>query len=46
MPHFKISSSENAEKSEKMKKKKSSEQKRSEINEAIDSRKNKLQHET
>lgn len=45
MPHFTISSSENAEKSEKMKKK-SSEQKRSEINEAIDSRKNKLQQET
>lgn len=46
MPHFKFSSSENAKKSEKMKKKKCSEQKRSKINEAIDSRKNKLQQET
>lgn len=45
MPHFKFSSSENAEKSEKMKKK-CSEQERSEINEAIDSRKNKLQQGT
>lgn len=45
MPHFKFSSSENAERSEKMNKK-CSEQKRSETNEAIDSRKNKLQQET